>query len=139
MNKILLIIFLTLFWSITNYASDLTEPNEIFEAIHEIKTKGSYKGKTGYIMRKNNEKNYSKFPIKLPDNSAPIVSDYKSKWGSCSSDGKISYNWRIIMSPHRVVDYIVIHELCHMLEYNHSKDFWRHVFNNCKDYRECRH
>ena len=66
------------------------------------------------------------------------VRDYKSKWGSCSSDGKISYNWRIIMSPHRVVDYIVIHELCHMLEHNHSKEFWRHVSNNCKDYRECR-
>ena len=88
MKKILLIIFLTFFWPITSHASDLTEPNEIFAAIHEIKTKGSYKGKTGYIMRKNNEKNYSKFPIKLPDNSAPIVSDYKSKWGAGSSPGK---------------------------------------------------
>ena len=66
------------------------------------------------------------------------VRDYKSKWGSCSSDGKISYNWRIIMSPHRIVDYIVIHELCHMLEHNHSKDFWQHVSRNCHDYKECR-
>ena len=70
--------------------------------------------------------------------STVSVRDYKSKWGSCSSDGKISYNWRIIMSPHRVVDYIVIHELCHMLEHNHSKEFWRHVSNNCKDFIECR-
>jgi len=66
------------------------------------------------------------------------VRDYKSKWGSCSSDGKISYNWRIIMSPHRIVDYIVIHELCHMLEHNHLKDFWQHVSSNCHDYKECR-
>ena len=70
--------------------------------------------------------------------STVSVRDYKSKWGSCSSDGKISYNWRIIMSPHRIVDYIVIHELCHMLEHNHSKDFWQHVSNNCRDYKECR-
>ena len=70
--------------------------------------------------------------------STVSVRDYKSKWGSCSSDGKISYNWRIIMSPHRIVDYIVIHELCHMLEHNHSKNFWQHVSNNCRDYKECR-
>ena len=70
--------------------------------------------------------------------STVSVRDYKSKWGSCSSDGKISYNWRIIMSPHRIVDYIVIHELCHMLEHNHSKDFWQHVSNNCRDYKEYR-
>ena len=70
--------------------------------------------------------------------STVSVRDYKSKWGSCSSDGNISYNWRIIMSPHRIVDYIVIHELCHMLEHNHSKDFWQHVSNNCRDYKECR-
>lgn len=70
--------------------------------------------------------------------STVSVRDYKSKWGSCSSDGKISYNWRIIMSPHRIVDYIVIHELCYMLEHNHSKDFWQHVSNNYRDYKECR-
>ena len=70
--------------------------------------------------------------------STVSVRDYKSKWGSCSSDGNISYNWRIIMSPHRIVDYIVIHELCHMLEHNHSKNFWQHVSNNCRDYKECR-
>ena len=57
MIKFLLIIFFTFFWSITNYASDLTDPNEIFKALHEIKSKGTYKGKTGFIMRKNNEKN----------------------------------------------------------------------------------
>ena len=88
MKKLLLIILLTFFLTITSNASDLTDPNEIFEAIYEIKTKGSYKGKTGYIIRKNNEKNYSKFPIKLPDNSAPIVSDYKSMWAAGSSPGK---------------------------------------------------
>jgi murein DD-endopeptidase MepM/ murein hydrolase activator NlpD len=88
MKKLLSIIFLTFFWSSTSYTSDLTDPNEIFKALHEIKSKGIYKGKTGFVMRRNNEKNFSKFPIILPKNSAPIVSDYKSMWGASMSPSK---------------------------------------------------
>ena len=66
------------------------------------------------------------------------VRDYKSQWGSCSRDSKISYNWRLIIAPHRVVDYVVVHELCHLLEFNHTKDYWRHVSSNFRDYKECR-
>ena len=100
MNKILIIIFLNFFWSTTSYASDLTDPNEIFKALHEIKTKGTYKGKTGFVMRKNNEKNFSKFPIILPKNSAPIVSDYKSIWGASMSPSKRD-------SKHNGVDFYI--------------------------------
>ena len=66
------------------------------------------------------------------------VGDFKSKWGSCSIEGKISYNWKIIIAPSRVLEYIVIHELCHMLEHNHSKEYWRHVNTYCKDFKESR-
>ena len=66
------------------------------------------------------------------------VGDFKSKWGSCSIEGKISYNWKIIIAPHKILDYIVIHELCHMLEHNHSKEYWRHVNTYCNDFKECR-
>ena len=66
------------------------------------------------------------------------VKDYKSRWGSCSTNGDISYNWRIIIAPHHVVDYVVVHELCHLLEHNHSKEYWRHVSNNFQSYKECR-
>lgn len=82
MKKLLAILVLSLFSSVSGNASDLTDANEIFKALHEIKSKGSYKSKTGYVMRKDNEKNFSKFPIILPKNSAPIVSDYKSMWGA---------------------------------------------------------
>ena len=88
MKKLLTIIVLGLFSSVSGNANDLTDANEIFKALHEIKSKGFYKGKTGYVMRKNNEKNFSKFPIILPKNSAPIVSDYKSKWGASMSASK---------------------------------------------------
>ena len=55
------------------------------------------------------------------------IKDYKSRWGSCSIDGDISYNWRIILAPDHVVNYVVVHELCHMLEHNHSRRYWKHV------------
>jgi predicted metal-dependent hydrolase len=66
------------------------------------------------------------------------VRDYKSRWGSCSASGDVSYNWRIIMAPHHIVDYVVVHELCHMLEHNHSPKYWKHVENVIPGYREDR-
>ncbi|MDB4230042.1 M48 family metallopeptidase [Paracoccaceae bacterium] len=66
------------------------------------------------------------------------VKEYKSRWGSCSSDGDISFNWRIIIAPHQIVDYIVVHELCHILEHNHSPKYWRHIKNVIPNHKECR-
>ena len=66
------------------------------------------------------------------------VKNYVSKWGSCTSKNKISYNWRIIMAPDCIVDYLIIHELCHIIEHNHSKNFWHHVETHCKDFQKKR-
>ena len=66
------------------------------------------------------------------------VKAYKSRWGSCTNSGDISFNWKIIEAPHRVVDYVVIHELCHMLEHNHSPKYWKHVERHVPDWRACR-
>ena len=66
------------------------------------------------------------------------IKDYKSRWGSCSVKGDISYNWRIILAPHRMVDYVVVHELCHILEHNHSPRYWKHVERYVPDWKECR-
>lgn len=52
------------------------------------------------------------------------IKEQRSRWGSCSSLGNINYNWRIIMAPPLVIDYLVIHELCHLLELNHTAKFW---------------
>ena len=49
------------------------------------------------------------------------VREYKSRWGSCRVRGEVSYNWRIIITPNPVVDYVVVHELCHLIHHNHSK------------------
>ena len=70
--------------------------------------------------------------------SSVTIKDYKSRWGSCSTKGDISYNWRIILAPHSIVDYVVVHELCHMLEHNHSSKYWKHVERHVPRWRECR-
>lgn len=67
-----------------------------------------------------------------------IVKSYKARWGSCSIYGDISFNWKLIMAPHHVVDYVVVHELCHMHQHNHSPKFWQYVERVMPDYRECR-
>lgn len=55
------------------------------------------------------------------------VRDYKSRWGSCSIHGDLTFNLRLMMAPPEVIDYVVIHELCHMVEHNHSPKFWSAV------------
>lgn len=59
--------------------------------------------------------------------TAMKISDCSGKWGSCSSKGLIRFNWRVILLPPAVIDYVIIHELCHLVEMNHSKNFWRQV------------
>jgi len=66
------------------------------------------------------------------------VKDYKSRWGSCSVNGDISYNWRIVIAPHSIVDYVVVHELCHIREHNHSPEYWKHVGRVILDFKERR-
>ena len=70
--------------------------------------------------------------------SSVTLKSYKSRWGSCSSKGDISYNWKIIMAPHHIVDYVVVHELSHMIQLNHSPAYWRSVERFIPDYQQCR-
>jgi predicted metal-dependent hydrolase len=53
------------------------------------------------------------------------VRDVRSRWGSCSPDGNLSFSWRLIMAPPMVADYVAAHEVAHLLEMNHSERFWR--------------
>ncbi len=64
------------------------------------------------------------------------ITSARTRWGSCSPGGALSFSWRLIAAPLEVVDYVVVHELVHTLHHNHSKRFWRKVESILPDYRE---
>jgi len=62
----------------------------------------------------------------------------KTRWGSCSSKGNLNYNYLLILCPDDVIEYVVIHELCHRIYMNHSKRFWEKIEEFCPNYRQAR-
>ena len=64
------------------------------------------------------------------------VRNQRSRWGSCSRRGTISLNWRLIQAPVFVRDYLILHELAHLKEMNHSRRFWREVARLCPDFAQ---
>ena len=62
----------------------------------------------------------------------------KTKWGHCTSQGKIQYNWQIFMAPENVINYVVTHEVCHLIHMNHSPHFWALVEGIEPDYQQAR-
>lgn len=64
------------------------------------------------------------------------VKEQKKRWGSCTSKRVLLFNWRIIMAPLNVMDYIIVHEMCHLVHMNHSKEFWNLVKSILPDYEE---
>jgi predicted metal-dependent hydrolase len=62
----------------------------------------------------------------------------KNKWGSCSSKLALSFNWRLIFAPLEIVNYVIIHEMCHLIEMNHSKSFWNLVAKLCPEYKSAK-
>lgn len=70
--------------------------------------------------------------------TAVEVRTFKSRWGSCNVRGEIQFHWKVIMAPHRIVDYVVVHELCHLKHHDHSAQFWKSVERVVPDYVECK-
>lgn len=64
------------------------------------------------------------------------IREQKTRWGSCSDKGNLNFNWKLMLMPEGTLDYVVVHELAHRIEMNHSKAFWKIVEGVLPDYRE---
>ncbi|WP_409291342.1 M48 family metallopeptidase [Peribacillus sp. SCS-37] len=64
------------------------------------------------------------------------ITDSKTTWGTCDSKQKLTFNWKLAMAPRSVIDYVVVHEMCHMVHLNHDRSFWRLVGRIMPDYEE---
>ncbi|MFS0862036.1 M48 family metallopeptidase [Fredinandcohnia sp. 179-A 10B2 NHS] len=64
------------------------------------------------------------------------ITDSKTNWGTCDSQHHLTFNWRLAMAPREVIDYVVVHEMCHMVHLNHDRSFWRLVGKIMPDYKE---
>lgn len=64
------------------------------------------------------------------------ITDSKSTWGTCDSKQQLTFNWRLAMAPSEVIDYVVVHEMCHMVHLNHDRSFWRLVGKIMPDFKE---
>ena len=66
------------------------------------------------------------------------VREQKTRWGSCSAKGNLNFNWKLVLMPEEILDYVVVHELAHRLQMNHSTEFWDEVEKILPDYRKRR-
>ena len=67
------------------------------------------------------------------------ISDNKSNWGTCDSKLQLTFNWKLAMAPMDSIDYVVVHEMCHMVHLNHDRSFWRLVGKILPDYEQRKH
>ena len=93
--------------------------------------------------RRHAERNFrDRIASLAPQMSLPapkmFLTNAQTQWGSCNAKGQIRLNWRLVQAPQDVIDYVIVHELSHLLEMNHSKRFWRIVERYCPAHLEAR-
>jgi predicted metal-dependent hydrolase len=99
----------------------------VFEAWYKQQARAVLTGRVDFYARKHG------FEVKKIR-----ISSARTRWGSCSAKKTLSFTWRLVMAPMEVIDYVVVHELCHLRELNHSPSFWAQVESILPGYKSCR-
>jgi predicted metal-dependent hydrolase len=94
---------------------------------------GWYRMQAAMILERRVREHASAFGVQYGRVS---IRGQRTRWGSCSHRGTLSFNWRLIMAPEPVVDYVVIHEVAHLKEMNHTRRFWQLVGERCPSWRQ---
>lgn len=126
-------------WIVTRYlemmkrrqdipASDLTDAQRAALEKRYIAAAKEYFPKRAAYFQQFTGGTYSRISIR----------SQKTRWGSCSAKGTLSFNWRLMLAPPAVLDYVVVHELCHLSHMDHSDSFWKKVESVYPDYRTAR-
>ncbi len=120
-------------WIITKYnlilAKQSSKPEHVFPEPEEINAEELNRIKAKFAERTA----YYAGLINVTYNGI-TVRNQKTRWGSCSSKGNLNFNYRLYYMPEELMDYVIIHELCHRKYMNHSKEFWDEVSRYCPDY-----
>lgn len=112
---------------------ELIDTSDLTEEVLKTKLKKFYMDSCKKIILER-IKIYEK-QLGVKPKSIDIV-DSKTYWGSCHSNKKITFNYRLAMAPSEVIDYVIIHELCHLIHMNHDRSFWRCVGSVVPDYKK---
>ncbi len=100
------------------------DAKSLFEKWYKKEARPIFNERVAYYAQKNG------FDVKKVK-----LSSARTRWGSCSSKGYINLTWRLVMAPIQIIDYVVVHELCHLREANHSKAYWAQVAAIMPDYK----
>jgi predicted metal-dependent hydrolase len=119
------------------------EPSKILVFINKNETKTALKAAISKALKKEFKTQITKIiqAININKNfkyNRIAIKDNRSNWGSCSTKGNLNFNWRLIFAPLDIIEYVAVHELCHLTEHNHSAAYWSLVESICPDYRQKR-
>ena len=128
------------------YPLHLSTRLKIFDGTRFIIPAGSMEEKSRHLIslyREIAEKSLLKRAEKISAGTALKpkkwrISSTERRWGSCSSSGTIALSWKLIQCPSETIDYVIIHELSHLQEMNHSPAFWQVVASHCPEFRKLR-
>jgi len=119
-------------WIYKNMQESLGSPQRLLPK-HSQKRQLLYKNYARIYINRKLEQVNSIYNFKI---NRVLVKNQKSQWGSCSSKGNLNFNYKLVFLPQELAEYVIIHELCHIKEFNHSKRFWELVAKSVPNHHD---